>query len=79
MTDISRRLLIQTAAGLAAAAATLGPVAAQSMKMSDSLGTIAPRMVADLIAVRGDVTRDATALRRVKFVMKGGRVFRNDP
>ena len=32
MTDISRRLLIQTAAGLAAAAATAGPVAAQPMK-----------------------------------------------
>ena len=32
MTDISRRLLIQTAAGLAAAAATAGPVAAQPMR-----------------------------------------------
>ena len=32
MTDISRRLLIQSAAGLAAAAATAGPVAAQSMR-----------------------------------------------
>ncbi len=32
MTDISRRLLVQTAAGLAAAAATAGPVAAQSMR-----------------------------------------------
>lgn len=60
------------------ALASATSVAAQSMKMADSLGTIAPRMVADLVAVRGDVTKDATALRRVKFVMKGGRVFRND-
>lgn len=60
------------------ALASATSVAAQSMKMADSLGTIAPKMVADLVAVRGDVTKDATALRRVKFVMKGGRVFRND-
>jgi len=53
-------------------------LAAQSLRLADSLGTLAPRMLADLVAVPGDVTRDATALRRVFFVMKGGRVFRNE-
>ena len=51
---------------------------AQSMRLADSLGTLAPRMLADLVAVPGDVTRDATALRRVQFVMKNGRIYRNE-
>ncbi len=51
---------------------------AQSMRLADSLGTIAPRMLADLVAVPGDVTKDATALRRVQFVMKNGRIYRNE-
>ena len=51
---------------------------AQSLGMADSLGTIAPGKLADLIAVEGDPSRDIEALRRVAFVMKNGRVYRND-
>lgn len=54
-------------------------LAARSMGLADSLGTVAPRMLADLVAFAGDVTRDAAALRRARFVMKGGHVYRNDP
>jgi imidazolonepropionase-like amidohydrolase len=51
---------------------------ARAMGMADSLGTIAAGKLADLIAVEGDPSRDIEALRRVVFVMKGGRVYRND-
>ena len=53
--------------------------AAESMKLGDSIGTLKPGMVADVIAVRGDVLADVTALRRVVFVMKDGRIARNTP
>jgi imidazolonepropionase-like amidohydrolase len=35
-------------------------------------------MEADIIATDGDPMTDITAVRRVSFVMKGGKVFRND-
>jgi len=34
---------------------------------------------ADIVAMRGDYLADATALRRMAFVMKGGRVFKYQP
>jgi imidazolonepropionase-like amidohydrolase len=52
-------------------------LAAESLGRRDSLGAIAPGMEADLIGVDGDPSRDITALRRVVFVMRGGRVYRN--
>jgi imidazolonepropionase-like amidohydrolase len=40
-------------------------------------GSIAAGMEADIIAVAGDPLKDITALRNVKFVMKGGTVYKN--
>jgi imidazolonepropionase-like amidohydrolase len=60
------------------ALASATSVAAASMRLADSLGTLAPGKLADLVAVPGDVTRDATALRRVHFVMKGGRLYKRE-
>jgi imidazolonepropionase-like amidohydrolase len=51
---------------------------ARALGMADSLGTVASGMLADLIAVQGDPSKDIEALRRVVFVMKNGRVYRND-
>ena len=50
--------------------------AASLLGISDSVGTIAPGMTADLIAIEGDPLRDITAVERVKFVMRDGRVIR---
>lgn len=44
----------------------------------DSLGVVAPGFIADLVAVSGDVTKNITAVQRVRFVMKAGRVYRNE-
>jgi imidazolonepropionase-like amidohydrolase len=49
---------------------------AESLRMGDQIGSIAPGMQADMVAVQGDPTKDITALRRVMFVMKGGKVYK---
>jgi len=61
----------------AIAAAT--SLAAQSIGLDASIGTLKPGLLADVIAVRGDPLADFTAMRRVIFVMKEGRVYRNAP
>jgi imidazolonepropionase-like amidohydrolase len=45
---------------------------------SDRIGAIEAGKFADLVAVAGDPIADITELQRVRFVMKDGRVFRND-
>ena len=56
--------------------ATVG--AAEHLKIANEAGRLAPGMPADLIAVSGDPLSDVTELERVRFVMKGGQVFRQD-
>jgi len=52
--------------------------AAQLMGWQDRVGSVEAGKFADLVAVAGDPTSDITELERVKFVMKGGHVFKNE-
>jgi imidazolonepropionase-like amidohydrolase len=52
--------------------------AADLMGWQDHIGTIEPGKFADIIAVSGDPLADITELERVRFVMKGGEVVKND-
>jgi imidazolonepropionase-like amidohydrolase len=53
-------------------------VAAEMMGWQDRIGSIEKGKFADIIAVAGDPLKDITELERVKFVMKGGQVIRDD-
>jgi imidazolonepropionase-like amidohydrolase len=52
-------------------------VAAELIDAPD-LGRIAPGMLADIVGVPGDPLADITAVQQVRFVMKDGKIFRND-
>ena len=69
---------VQTA-GQRAADALAGATSlnARALGLGDRIGSLAPGMNADLIALEGDPLHDITALRRVVFVMKDGNVYKN--
>src|SRR5204862_297780 len=51
-------------------------VAAEAVRREDTRGAVGAGWVAVLVAVEGEPTRDITVLRKVRFVMKGGIVYR---
>ena len=51
--------------------------AAEALGMADRVGTLRRGFEADLIALDGDPLTDITAVQRVVFVMKGGKVYKN--
>ena len=60
-----------------AAMISANSLGAEALGMGDQIGTIAPGLQADIIALDGDPLHDITAVRRVVFVMKGGIVYKN--
>jgi imidazolonepropionase-like amidohydrolase len=60
-----------------AAMVSANSLAAEALGMSGKIGSIAPGMQADIIALDGDPLQDITAVRRVVFVMKDGVVYKN--
>jgi imidazolonepropionase-like amidohydrolase len=53
--------------------------AAEILGMSGQIGVVAAGAYADIVAVPGDPLADVKELGRVFFVMKDGKVFRNEP
>jgi imidazolonepropionase-like amidohydrolase len=58
--------------------ATSNAAASLNFDLGKQVGSVEKGKFADLIAVSGDPLADITEMQRVKFVMKGGVVFRND-
>ena len=72
-------LLVKRTGLTPAAALQAGTIVnARVMGWGDQVGSIAKGKFADLVAVPGDPTADITALQRVRLVMKGGKVVRQD-
>ena len=52
-------------------------MAAESLGLGAKIGTLAPNFEADLVAVEGNPLDDITAVRKIVFVMKAGKIYRN--
>ncbi len=58
--------------------ATSNAAASLNFELANEVGNVEKGKFADLVAVSGDPLADITEMERVKFVMKGGTIFRND-
>jgi imidazolonepropionase-like amidohydrolase len=72
----AREMELMAAAGMPAAQVLIAATSAnaRSFHMTD-IGAVKAGLLADLVAVEGDPTRDIHAVRAVRFVMKGGKVY----
>ena len=76
--DNARELEAMVSYGMQATAAlkSATSVAATVLHMENMIGHVKPGLFADLVAFDGDPTKEISALRRVKFVMKNGVVYK---
>ncbi len=76
--DNAREIEAMVAYGmpLADAVKSATSTAARVLHMEAQIGRVKQGLFADLVAFEGDPTKDVSALRRVKFVMKGGAVYK---
>jgi imidazolonepropionase-like amidohydrolase len=74
--DNAREMVLMAGAGMAPAEVLLAATSgnARWSGVSARLGAVKPGLLADLVAVAGDPTRDIQAVRAVRFVMQGGRI-----
>jgi imidazolonepropionase-like amidohydrolase len=69
-------LMVDYGMTVLAAVKSATSVAARVLHMESQIGQVKQGLFADLIAVDGDPTREVSALRRVKFVMKNGTIYK---
>jgi imidazolonepropionase-like amidohydrolase len=74
----AREIVARVAAGQKPMDAIVGAtsLAAESLRLGDEIGTLAPGFEADIVAVPGNPLTDISAVKNVSFVMKGGKVYK---
>jgi imidazolonepropionase-like amidohydrolase len=74
--DNAREIELMVEYGMPALDAVKAATSIAGRVLHMEIGQVKPKLLADLIAVEGDPTKDIAALRRVRFVMKGGTVYK---
>ena len=74
--DNARELEAMVEFGMQPVAALKAATSVAGQVLHMDIGAIKPGMLADIIAVEGDPTRDISAVRHVTFVMKGGAIYK---
>ncbi len=74
--DNARELELMVAYGMPALEALKSATSVAGRVLHMDIGRVQPGLLADLVAVDGDPLKDISALRQVKFVMKGGTIYR---
>ena len=75
--DNAREIEMLVDYGMPAVSALKAATSVAGEVLHMDIGQVKAGMLADLIAIDGDPTKEIAAIRRVKLVMKGGTVYRS--